>query len=211
MRTADACADMDGCRALSVAIIGALAIAGCGWTSYLPPFPGMARVEDGKGTSSASHLVTASAVVESIDQKSRMFTLKERDGQRLRFKVSNDVKNLQQVKKGDQVNVSYYEAVMLQLRKPGDATPGVTVAEEAERAKPGELPAGAVAEVVTVTAKVIGIDRRAHTATLELPNTEKLTVKVNDPARLKHVQSGDLVEATYREAIAVAVERPTTR
>ena len=108
------------------------------------------------------------------------------------------------------MNVSYYESVMLQLRKPGDAAPGVTVAEEAERAKPGELPAGAVAEVVTVTAKVVGVDRSAHTATLELPNTEKLTVKVNDPARLKHVQIGDLVEATYREAIAVAVERPTT-
>jgi Cu/Ag efflux protein CusF len=171
----------------------------------------MARVEDGKGTHSVAELVTASAVVEAIDQKSRMVTLKDHNGQRLRFKVSDDVKNLQQVKKGDQVNVSYYESVMLQLRKPGDATPGVTVAEEAERAKPGELPAGAVAEVVTVTAKVVEVDRRGHRATLELPNTEKLTVKVNDPARLQRVRSGDLVEATYREAIAVAVERPATR
>jgi len=203
---------MSGCRALGVVIIGGLALAGCAWTSSIPPLPWMAaRVEDGKGTRTASDLVTASAVVEAIDQKSRMVTLKERDGQRLRFKVSDDVKNLQQVKKGDQVNVSYYASVMLQLRKPGDATPGVTVAEEAERAKPGELPAGAVAEVVTVTAKVVEVDRRGHTATLELPNREKLTVKVNDPARLGRVRSGDLVEATYREAIAVAVERPATR
>jgi Cu/Ag efflux protein CusF len=168
---------MSGFRAVGAAILGALALAGCAQTSSAPPPPEMAAgVKEGKRTLSASDLVTASAVVEGIDQKSRMVTLKESDGQRLRFKVSDDVKNLQQVKKGDQVNVSYYESVMLQLHKPGDATPGVTVAEEAERAKPGELPAGAVAEVVTVTAKVIGVDRTAHTATLELPNGEKLTV-----------------------------------
>ena len=101
------------------------------------------------------------------------------------------MKNLPQVKKGDEVNVSYYESVALQLRKPGEATPGVTVAEEAERAKPGELPAGAVAEVATVTAKVVTVDRRKHTATLELPNQETVTVKVNDPARLDRVKVGD--------------------
>jgi hypothetical protein len=35
-----------------------------------------------------------------------------------------------------------------------------------------------------------------------------MTVKVEDPRRLEGVKVGDLVEATYREAIAVAVERP---
>src|SRR5262249_6498898 len=161
-----------------------------------------------KGTLTASDVVSATATVEAIDQKSRMITLRRADGQRLRFRVSDQVKNLPQVKKGDQVNVTYYESVGLRLRKPGDAATGVTVAEDAERARPGDLPAGAVAEVVTVTSKVVGIDRRKQTATLELPNHEKLTLKVQDPSRLERVKVGDLVEATYREAIAVAVEKP---
>ena len=199
---------MSGGRALGVTVTCGLMLAACARQSAVPPPAAAVKVHESKGSISASDVITESAVVEAIDAKSRMLTLKESGGQRLRFKVSDEVRNLQQVKKGDRVNVSYYESVMLQLRKAGEATTGVTVAEEAERAKPGELPAGAVAEVVTVTAKVVGIDSRARTVTLALPNTEKLTVKVNDPKRLERVRAGDLVEATYREAIAVAVERP---
>src|SRR5262249_47799033 len=136
-----------------------------------------------------------------------MVTLERDDGERIRFRVSDKVKNLAQVKKGDHVTVSYYESIALQLRKPGDATPGVTVAEEAERAKPGDLPAGAVAELTTVSARVVNVDRRKHTVTLQLPSERNVTVKVNDAAGLDRVKVGDTVEATYREALAVSVER----
>jgi Cu/Ag efflux protein CusF len=204
---------MQGVRGLAVAAACSLALAACGW-SVPVPWPATVwstSAQEGKGRLSASDAVTATATVEAVDPKGRMITLRRPDGQRLRFRVSDDVKNLPQVKKGDEVNVTYYESVGLQLRKPGEATTGVTVAEEAERAKPGGMPAGAAAEVVTVTSKVIGIDRRNRTATLELPSKEKLTLKVEDPARLDKVKVGDLVEATYREAIAVAVEKPSAR
>jgi Cu/Ag efflux protein CusF len=164
-------------------------------------------LQDREEPAAASQVVTASAVVENIDQKSRVVTLQRADGERVRFRVGSGVKNLGQVKKGDKVTVSYYESVALQLRKPGETAPAVTVAEEAERAKPGGLPAAAVAEVTTVTSKVLDVNRRKQTVTLQLPGTRQITVKVNDPARLDRVKVGDIVEATYREAIVVAVER----
>lgn len=201
---------MSGLRAVSVAIACGVAVAACNRRTP-DPAPPTAKVSitEGKGVITATGVVTAQATVEAIDQRSRMVTLRRSNGERLRFRVSDDVKNLAQVKRGDLVNVRYYESVALRLHRPGEATPGVTVAEEAERAKPGELPAGAVAEVVTVTAKVVGIDRRNQTVTLEVPNKEPIAIKVNDPALLARVKVGDLVEATYREAIAVAVESPT--
>jgi Cu/Ag efflux protein CusF len=195
-------------RRVTVAVACGLVLAGCARKTPPPPATEVASVKDRAGKVVASDVVTATAVVEAIDQKSRMLTLKRDDGERLRFRVSDEVQNLAQVQKGDHVNVSYYESVALQLRKPGEALPGVTVAEEAERARPGELPAGAVAEVTTVTSTVVNVDRRKQTVTLELPSQRRLTVKVNDPARLERVKEGDTVEATYREAIAVSVDRP---
>jgi Cu/Ag efflux protein CusF len=195
-------------RRVTVAFACGLALAGCARTPPPPPATEVVSVKDRAGKVTASDVVTASAVVEAIDQKSRTVTLKRDDGERIRFRVSDEVKNLAQVKKGDNVTVSYYESVALQLRKPGEAPPGVTVAEEAERAKPGELPAGAVAEVTTVTANVVNVDRRKRTVTLELPSQKSITVKVNDPARLDRVKVGDTVEATYREALAVSLDRP---
>ncbi len=198
---------MSGRHIAVAAMAWGLALAGCRSPAPPPPPAATARVKDRPGKVMASEVVTAAAVVEAVDQKSRMVTLKRDEGGRVRFRVSDQVKNLAQVKKGDHVNVSYYESIALQLRKPGEV-PGVTVAEEAERAKPGELPAGAVAEITTVTTKVVNVDRRKRTVSLELPSSKTLTLKVNDPARLERVKAGDTIEATYREAIAVAVERP---
>ena len=83
----------------------------------------------------------------------------------------------------------------------------MTVGRGASARKPGELPAGAVARGLTVTAKVVGVDRRSGAVTLELPSEERMTFKVEDPDRLDRMRVGDLVEATYREAIAVAVDK----
>ena len=129
-------------------------------------------------------------------------------GQLIRFHVGDDVTNLPQVRKGDLVNVTYYESVALHLRKPGRGRMGVTVDEDAARAQPGELPAGAVGREVNVTSKVVHVDRRNRSVTIEVPGRERITFAVEDPSQLSRFRAGDLVQATYREAIAVAVNKP---
>ncbi|HKA28738.1 MAG TPA: hypothetical protein VKH82_05150 [Candidatus Binatia bacterium] len=199
---------MSGRHAVGIAVACGLSLAACAKPKPPPPPVAVASVKEGKNSITSTNIVTATATVLAINHRTRMVTLLRSDGERVRFRVSDEVRNLSQVRKGDQVNVTYYESIALHLRKPGKGRVGVTVDEDAARAQPGELPAGAVAREVTVTSKVVGIDRQNQSATLQLPDRERMTFPVQDPSRLDRVRVGDLVQLTYREAIAIAVAKP---
>ena len=200
---------MGGRRVVGIIVACGLSLAACAKKSVPPPPPpvAVATLQEGQGALTASNIVSASARVESINQRTRMVTLRRANGERLRFQVSDEVRNLPQVRRGDLVNVTYYESVALRLKKPGRGGPSVTVDEDALRAPAGDLPAGAVGREVRVIAKVVALDRRNGNTTLELPSGKRLTFDVQDPSRLKRVRVGDRVEATYREALAITVEK----
>ena len=122
--------------------------------------------------------------------------------------VDDTVRNLPQVMVGDEVTASYHEALAYEVKKPGTATPGATMAEEVARARPGEKPAGAEARVTTAVVTITGIDKAAGTVTLQGPTGRVTTVKARDPRNLERVAVGDLVEVTYTEAVAVSVDKP---
>src|SRR5262249_36783297 len=103
---------------------------------------------------------------------------------------------------------SFYESLAYEVKKPGTATPGASVAEDAARAKLGEKPAGAAGRVTTVVTTITGIDKAAGTVTLQGPTGSATTVKARDPRNLDRVAVGDLVEITYTEAVAVSVDKP---
>jgi hypothetical protein len=77
-------------------------------------------------------------------------------------------------------------------------------------AQPGEKPGGTLGRTVTVTTTITAIDLANGTVTLTGPGGDSQTIKARDPANLKKVQVGDLVEITYSEAVAVAV-RPVEK
>jgi Cu/Ag efflux protein CusF len=203
---------MRGRRGLGIAVACGLSLTACAKHSPppAPPPPPVAltTLREGPNSLRSSNTVSATATVQSINRQTRMVTLRRSDGELIRFNVGDDVTNLPQVRKGDLVNVTYYESVALHLRKPGHGHMGVTVDEDAARAQPGELPAGAVGREVKVTSKVVHVDRRNRSVTLELPGGEHITFAIEDPSQLRRLKVGDLVQATYREAIAVAVNKP---
>ena len=95
--------------------------------------------------------------------------------------------------------------------RSADVKRGVTVTGIGGAAPPGSMPAGAGARAITATAKIKAIDKKNHTVTLKGPNGQMKTVKVKDPTKLDKVQVGDMVQLTYTEALAVAVqEAPKT-
>jgi Cu/Ag efflux protein CusF len=155
--------------------------------------------------------VTATATVKAIDQKTRRVTLRRPDGSLVKFTAGDSVRNLAQVKVGDEVAVSYYESLAYEVLKPGEGAPGAAVAEDVQRAKLGEKPGATGARVTTVTVTIAGIDKAAGTVTLKDPDGDAKTIKVRDPQKLDRVAVGDLVQITYTEAIAVAVEAPTKK
>lgn len=153
------------------------------------------------------NMKTVTATVESIDLATRAVTLKGPDGKVMGMKVGEEVKNLPQVKVGDKVTVTYYESIAAQIIKPGTA-PASGAQQAVATAKPGEKPAGAMVQQVTVVATVEAINKTTQYVTLKGPEGKTVEVKVNNPKNLEGVKVGDEVAITYTEAMAVSVEKP---
>ena len=174
-------------------------------------FPAAALAEDkAVVTSSPGHASIAQkrrlvATVEAVDAAKREITLKGPKGKVVPLSVSPDVRNLEQVKVGDQVAVTYIEALSLTLMKEGKALRATTTKTDGVRAPEGAKPGGAVAEHVKVTADVIAVDQKTHMVTLKGPKQE-VDLHVADPAQLKLIKVGDQIEAEYTQALAITVE-----
>lgn len=151
-------------------------------------------------------LVTVTAKVEAIDPASRTLTLKGPKGNVVTIKVGDQVKNLDQVKVGDQVIAKYYEALAIRVTKAGQK--GASVEESTEKAKPGQKPAGAVARKITMTAVIKEINKKDSTVTLQGPEGNIRTIRVRNPKNLENVDVGDHVTITYTQALAVSVKKP---
>jgi len=205
-------------KRLYIALVGgisALSLAGCATKqkARVGVIPGVAPQATISSTETAipsgrmvENFVTATATVEKIDLTTRMVTLKGAGGKLVTFKADERVKNLPQVKVGDEVIVTYYEAIAVKVLKPGETEPSVSLAEDVGTAKPGEKPAGVAAREITITATIEAIDKPTSSVTLKGPEGNSVTVKVRNPQRLEKVQVGDMVEITYTEAVAIAVE-----
>jgi hypothetical protein len=150
--------------------------------------------------------IQATATVEAVDLKTRMVTLRGPDGKLFKVHADERVKNLPQVRKGDVVVATYYESLAYDVKKPGQAVPGVAVAEDVATAKPGDRPAALGGRAVVVTTTIAAIDKKQGTVTLKAPDGELTTIKARNPANLDKVAVGDLVEITLTEALAIAVE-----
>jgi ribosomal 50S subunit-recycling heat shock protein len=159
-----------------------------------------------------SEAVEMQATVTAIDQKTRMVTLKAPEGNETTIHVDKRARNLAQVKVGDVVKLAYMQQVAWQVRKPGEgvASSDVQTQGAAVRAQPGEKPAGAVGHRVTFAATIETIDLAKGTVTLKGPEGNSQTIKARNPANLKKVKVGDVVDITYTEAVAIKVEAAPT-
>ena len=154
-----------------------------------------------------SSLVEETATVMAVDQSTRMVTLKGPKGNSVTFKASDEVRNLAQVKVGDEVKFAYYESLAVRVLKKGEAFPTASESAVAARAKPGEKPAGVVGTETSVNATITAIDKKAKTATLKGEDGKSVTVTPRDPKNLEKVKVGDRLVITYTEAVAVKVDK----
>jgi len=151
--------------------------------------------------------VRVQGTIAAVDKDAKTITLKGPKGRTVTLDVQ-DPQKLEVVKVGDPVVATYYEAVAVEVKKAGAATPGVTVEESRATSKPGENPAGAVGRRVTLIGTITAIDRKAPSVTVKGPQGRTETVKVKDANNLKDVKVGDMVELTYAQALVVALDKP---
>jgi len=189
---------------LTVFILAAL-VAGWLYPEHKMPDLVSSAVAAAKPKVLEENIKEVTATVESVDLSTRMVTLKDPEGKLMEFRAGEEVKNLPQVKAGDQVVMTYYESIAAQIVKAG-TDPGAVAQQAVATAKPGEKPAGAAFQQVSVTATVEAIAENREYVTLKGPEGKSAEVKVRDPKILEGVKVGDTVMITYTEALAVSVE-----
>jgi hypothetical protein len=156
------------------------------------------------GKAAAVTVVEITAAVTALDKVNRVVTLKGPKGNEVDVVAGDQVRNFEQIKVGDQVNVQYQESLTLELKKTKGKS-DAKVETAGVRSQPGARPAGAVGRQVTVLADVVKVDQANSFISLKGPKGRVVDLKVNNPDHFKVVKVGDQVEAVYTEALAIAV------
>jgi len=156
------------------------------------------------GAVGVAKTVNVTATITAIDAATRTVSLKGPKGNETSVVAGPEVKNFAQLKVGDAVDLTVVEALTLELKKGGGKPVAWTVKEGAERAKAGQAPAGVVGRQISVVGDVLAVDAATGTVTVRGPQ-RTVELKVQDPAQLKLIAKGDQIEATFTEAVALAV------
>ncbi len=165
--------------------------------------------EESSQNLSKSHLVSMSATIQKIDKQHRIITLRDDTGRTTEVAVGPEVRNFDQLKPGDRVDVGYYQSVVASIRKPGQPAPPMGQREETQRAPAGAKPGGTMTRQTKITATIVSVDPQAHTVTLRGPRGNTETVTVEDPElqrSLADLKPGDQADITMTEAVAVSVQ-----
>jgi hypothetical protein len=175
------------------------------WSQQKPAAEAEVMAASAPGRAAVARMATVTATVEAVDAANRKVTLKGPRGKVFEMAVDPEVRNLEQVKVGDQVVVRYFQALSLALMKDGKELRGSTTAGDAVRTPAGARPGAAVSQQVEVTADVIAVNSKTQTVTLRGPK-QVVDLKIPDRKQFKLVKVGDQIHAVYTEALAVAVE-----
>ena len=168
--------------------------------------PARAQQPQVVGAKGAADVTTITAKIEAIDLANRVVTIKGPLGRTVALEVDDRVKNLPQVKVGDEIVLKYTEAVLVAVVKGGGGRSETTTAPPA-RAPAGAKPGTAVARQTKIVARVDQVDPHGLVV-LERPNSRYVEVRVRAPSVLKELKVGDNVEVTYTEALVVDVVTP---
>ena len=163
-----------------------------------------AAMTSSPGKVGVAQTMEVSATITAIDKASRGITLKGPKGDEVEVVASAEVKNFDQLKVGDTVQMKYVEALVFELKKGGGLKVEKTEKAGAVGAKPGETPAGVMGRQVTAVGDVIALDPATQTITVKGPE-RTVNLKARDPEQYKLVSIGDQIQVTYSEALAVAV------
>ncbi len=165
---------------------------------------------DDKPNGREQKVVEQRAVIVGVDQQRRLLALKSDNGGTAVLPVAEEFRDFEKLHVGHPVVVSYTEAVAWRVKPADQGTPGVSSRESLNNPKPGAAPGGAIERATTITATIAAFDVAQGTVTLRDAQGRSQTVKAHNPADLERIRVGDLVDITYSEVRALAVQ-PTDR
>ena len=157
-------------------------------------------------------MVEATATVTAVDMANHLITIQGPEGHSTVIQVTDQVKNLPQVKIGDRVDIRYYRSAAANIVKLDDDAELGTVEVSAAKATAaaGEKPAGAIGLQAIRRAEVVFVDPYQKFISFRSPEIGLRRVTLKDRPDLQHylgeLKKGDIVEVTYTEAMAISLE-----
>jgi Cu/Ag efflux protein CusF len=156
-------------------------------------------------TASREETVSLTGVVRGVDTGSRRLTVEGPD-RTVVYRVSDEVRNFDQIEVGDRVSLNYYESVAVAMADPddpGDALTDTFGARSAEGARPGAVGAA----VTTFVVELVAYDAPTGIATIRTPQGEVRSVRVARELRRFAAarDPGDRILVLVEEAVAVGV------
>src|SRR3954471_24087265 len=117
-----------------------------------------AHAKDKKPTLDVSHEISFTSTVKAVDQKTRVVTLTGSGGEEVTFTANKKIKNLPQLKVGDQVTATMVESLKARVLAPGEKIPEGSATTNLASAPAGPKPAGTASANVHIVATVVAID-----------------------------------------------------
>lgn len=155
--------------------------------------------------------VYINATIVKVNKNERAITLRDEHGNEEEVLVSEEVRNFDQIKEGDVLEVEYHRAAASTLQKITDAS-SAGKSLEVERAPSGAKPGMAAMQTSTIVATVLEIDTKARLLTVQGPKGGIVTVVVpTDIKSFDDLKKGDKISAEYGEAVAISVRTPAKK
>lgn len=146
--------------------------------------------------------------VVKVDKKTRTITFKNKEGES-KFVAGPDIKNFDQIKKGDRVNVNYELAVAIELIKTkSDGVRTKVETSTVTKSKANEKPSETITNQTTIIADIVEVNREKKLVSVKGPSGKITTVTVKNPALLADVKVGEQVKVIYFDAMAASITTP---
>jgi len=161
------------------------------------------ELTDAKG---GGTIVSVVGEVIAIDPSTRVVSIKGPKGNIGNLRVDERAHNLDQIKIGDRVRLTYRMSVAFALMKGGDGIREKVETEGRAHAPAGDKPGTELVKSTTLVANVEAVNLKKKIATLKGPQGNLVDVQVHDPEVLKEVKVGDQVAAYVTESVAVHMQ-----
>lgn len=146
--------------------------------------------------------------VTKIDKKTRTIFFQNNEGES-KFVAGPEIKNFDQIKKGDRLNVNYELAVAIELIKTkSDGIRSKVETSSEATSKAGEKPARIITNTTTIIADIVAVDRPKKLVSVKGPSGKITVVTVKNPQLLADANVGEQVKVIYFDAMAASITAP---
>ncbi len=149
---------------------------------------------------------TLEGEVMVVNTETRLMTIRTPDGRFEVLRIPPEVSRLDQVRIGDQVQLTETTTAVIELQRGRDAGGMGMEADSSMERAPGSRPAGTLRSTVRLFGQIVGVDQAAGTVEVRGAR-ETRGFEIEDKSLLRQLKVGDGVVVTIRDSITGEITR----